>query len=89
MLYNLSIPIEPADENIPFDYYHEFNCNFERFVVKTTLEQVPTSQVLDEQIGFWPGEAGSANGAASKHILVQIGIIEQENQIKAKFMGIL
>lgn len=89
LLYNLAIPIEPANQSAPFGYYHEFDNEFEQLVVKTTLESVPGSEVIDHQIGFWPGQAGSANGASANRILIQIGIVEQQGQVKAKFMGLL
>lgn len=88
-LSNLSIPIEEAEGKMPFTYYHEINCEFDNLVVKTRLEAVPNSELIDKKVGFWPGEAGSADGASSNRIIVQIGIIESEGQIQANFMGIL
>jgi hypothetical protein len=89
LLYDLSIPLEPATQSASFNYYHEFDSEFEQLVVKTTLESVHKSEVVDSQIGFWPGKAGSANGASSNRILIQIGIVEQQGQVKANFMGLL
>ena len=89
LLYDLAIPMEPANQSAPFDYYHEFDNEFEQLVVKTTLESVPDSEVIAQQIGFWPGQAGSAKGVSSNRILIQIGIVEQQGQVKANFMGLL
>jgi len=89
LLADLSIPIASAEAKMPFTYYHELNCTFDSLVVKTRLEALPNGERLDNQVAFWPGEAGMANGASSNRIIVQIGIIDQEGQIKAKFMGIL
>ena len=88
-LLDLSIPIEHAEGNTSFSYDHQIDGQFESLLVKIRLEEVPSGKVLDQKIGFWPGKAGTAEGGSSNRIVIEIGIVEQEGQVKANFMGLI
>lgn len=94
LLNDLFIPIviqrnPTSTYKATFDYSGRFNAKFKNFVLESELLSIPNGNIISRNIAFWPGEAGSSDGASSNRIAVEIGIVEKDGKPKIDLNGIL